>query len=66
MEGLLLNPNSGTIDLSILDSLERNPCFSHLSEDDGPPTREEILKALKKSRSRIVKVLELTESLMNS
>ena len=43
----LLNPNSGTIDLSILDSLERNPCFPHLSEDDGPPTRDEILTALK-------------------
>ena len=43
----LLNPNSGTIDLSVLDSLERNPCFTHLSEDDGPPTREEIISGLK-------------------
>ncbi|KAL5254332.1 hypothetical protein ACHWQZ_G013943 [Mnemiopsis leidyi] len=43
----LLNPNSGTIDLSSMDSLERNPCFSHLSDDDGPPTRNEILTALK-------------------
>ena len=43
----MLNPDSGTIDLSVLDSLERNPCFTHLSEDDEPPTRKEIISGLK-------------------
>jgi hypothetical protein len=46
-----LNPNSGTIDISILDSLERNSCFSRQSIDDGPPTRDEIVTALKSHES---------------
>jgi hypothetical protein len=50
MEGLFssIAQSNAIHDISILDSLEGNPCYSHLSENDGPPTtKDEILTALK-------------------
>ena len=42
----LLNPATGNVDLSDLDSLETVPCFLHLSDSDTPPSRAEISEAL--------------------
>ena len=47
----LLNPPPTNVDLSDLDSLEVIPSFPYLSDNDGPPTRLEILDSLKKLKN---------------
>ena len=47
----LLNPSETTVQISDLDGLETDPCFQYLSEDDPPPSREEITSALRRLKN---------------
>ena len=48
---LLNNSPSDELDLTDLDSFEKEPSFDYLSEEDGPPTMFEIESALKRLKN---------------
>ena len=62
---LLNHSPSDELDLTDLDSFEKEPSFEYLSEEDGPPNMFEIESALKRLE-RTTRAQGLTTSVMNN